>query len=200
MYRPHPFAIDDPSEILRFITANAFGQLLSIDSGRIVSSYLPWHYDSQARTLRGHLAHNNPQLESIAGSEVLVTLEGPHGYISPRWYTKGGVPTWNYQAVHLTGRATTFTEPTRLAELVATLSAHYEAQFPEPWQPSYPPSMLKAIVGVEIDVTDIQAKYKLSQNRTRDEVEQVCAQLEAKGEHALAAAMRRALEQHSEAD
>ena len=60
--------------------------------------------------------------------------------------------------------ASTFDEPERLAELVAALSEHYEAQFSEPWQPNYPPSMLSAIVGVEIDVVDMQAKYKLSQN------------------------------------
>ena len=194
MYRPKPFAVDDHDEILRFIAANAFGQLLSIDSDRIVSSYLPWHYDSQAGKLFGHLAHSNPQLETLNGSKVLVTLEGPHGYISPSWYATGGVPTWNYQAVHLTGKASTFNDPDRLAALVATLSAHYEAKFPEPWQPSYPASMLKAIVGIEIEVTDIQGKYKLSQNRRPDEVAYVCEQLEAKGEQALAAAMRRALE------
>lgn len=189
-----PFTVNDRSEILRFINANAFGQLLSINEGRIASSSLPWHYDSEAGKLLGHLARNNPQLETLAGSDVLVTLEGPHGYISPSWYTHGGVPTWNYQAVHLTGKASTFDEPERLAELVAALSEHYEAQFPEPWQPNYPPSMLRAIVGVEIDVIDMQAKYKLSQNRKPDEVETLCKRLEAKGEHALAAAMRQALE------
>lgn len=198
MYTPAPFAINDRDEILRFIDANAFGQLLSIDNGQIASSYLPWHYDPETKTLLGHLARNNPQLESLAGSDVLVTLEGPHGYISPGWTGNRGVPTWNYQAVHLSGKASTFEDPARLADLVAMLSEHYEALRPEPWQPNYPPSMLRAIVGVEIAVAGIQAKYKLSQNRQTDEVESQCRELEARGEHALAAAMRRALNANTE--
>ena len=190
MYTPAHFAIDDKKEISAFIREHGFGQLLTATAGRICSSYTPFHYDAEAGKLLCHLARINPQLEACDGQEVLVTLEGPHGYISPNWYHKPGVPTWNYQAVHLYGVAKRFDDAPRLAALVSTLSDHYEAQQANPWQPTYPKAMLNAIGGIEITLTEVQAKYKLSQNRSESDVESVCSELESRGEHALAAAMR----------
>ena len=191
MYRPRQFDIRESEEIDAFIRAHSFGQLLTTVDGKIAGSYLPWLYDAERGVLTGHLARVNPQLDDLEGAEVLVTLEGPHGYISPTWYAKPGVPTWNYQAVHVYGLATCFDEAARLNHTVEALSHEYEQNQETPWQPNYPGAMLNAIVGVEIKITELQAKYKLSQNRTSDEVENVCQQLEAGGEHALALAMRR---------
>ena len=99
-------------------------------------------------------------------------------------------PTWNYQAVHIYGQSKCFSEPEALRELVESLTDQYESQFATPWQPEYRPAMLGAIVGIELSISDIQCKYKLSQNRSQQDQQQVIAQLEANGSHQLAEAMR----------
>lgn len=194
MYRPTHFDVTESEAITRFIRANAFGQILSSVDGRLTGSYLPLLYDAEARTLTGHLARANPHAAACDGADVLVALEGAHGYVSPSWYEKsGGVPTWNYQAVHIAGAASCFSDPARLAQLVNDLSAVYERHETAPWVPDYPQGMLSAIVGIEIAIDSIEAKFKLSQNRSAKDVELVCAALEARGEHALVAAMREAI-------
>ena len=152
---------------------------------------MPFLPGEDRTTLLGHLARTNPQHQEITDQEVLVTLQGPHDYISPSWYTTPGVPTWNYQAVHVYGRCRVFSEQERLRELVASLTARYESSYEKPWQPDYRGSMLNAIVGVEITINDIQCKYKLSQNRSSAEKLRIAAELDKAGQQELAAALRR---------
>ena len=135
----------------------------------------------------------NEQLTSLNGQEVLITLQGPHDYISPSWYAKPGVPTWNYQAVHIYGKCRTFDDPEQLKNIVETLTHTYESENSEPWKPNYKPAMLQAIIGIEIDSAEIQCQYKLSQNRGAEDQERVIAALKAKGKHSLATAMENAL-------
>jgi transcriptional regulator len=190
MYIPKHFEVTDNNEVFAFVEANGFGQLVSNSGGRLFATHIPFALSEDKTKLVGHLAKQNPQIEDIEGQEVLVTLQGPHDYISPSWYASPGVPTWNYQAVHIYGRCKCFSEPEVLRELVESLTGMYESQFAAPWQPQYRPSMLGAIVGIEISVSDIQCKYKLSQNRSQQDQQQVIAQLEANGSHQLAEAMR----------
>lgn len=192
MYTPTSFQVEDEHIIDDFLRANAFGQLLSTHNGRISGSYLPFLYDSEAKTLLGHLARVNPQATNGDSKDVLVTFEGAHGYISPSWYTKPGVPTWDYQAVHVYGTVSYFSEPARLAEVVDALSNEYERHEKNPWIPDYPVSMLDAIVGVEIQINEIQAKFKLSQNRSQKDIESVCEALDERGGLALSRAIREA--------
>jgi transcriptional regulator len=124
---------------------------------------------------------------------VLVTFLGPHDYISPSWYQNPGVPTWNYQAVHIYGRCHVFDDAGTLAGIVDALSRRYESAFEKPWQPQYRDAMLKAIVGVEIGIDEIECKYKLSQNRPAADQPGVVDNLERLGSHALAQAMRKTL-------
>ena len=186
MYLPKHFTIEDQQEIFSFIRANAFGQLISTLQGRLISSHIPLLLNQENNQLVAHLARPNPQLKEIDGQEVLVTLQGLHDYISPNWYENPGVPTWNYQAVHVYGICHVVDDDKRLRDIIESLSAVYEASQPEPWQPEYPDSMLRGIVGIEIAITELQAKYKLSQNRPREDQQGVIRLLRDRGNYQLA--------------
>tara|TARA_R110002072_G_scaffold34359_1_gene102871 strand:+ start:1139 stop:1723 length:585 start_codon:yes stop_codon:yes gene_type:complete len=191
MYIPKHFEIVDEEEAFVFIEANAFGQLISTVSGRLFSSHIPFLLSHDNTRIIGHLAKQNPQHAELDGQEVLITLQGPHDYISPAWYADSGVPTWNYQAVHIYGKCQVFEDADRLKEVVDALTHKYEASFQAPWQPDYKASMLSAIIGVEISINEIQCKYKLSQNRTSQDRRQVMEQLLVLGSKKLVAAMER---------
>jgi transcriptional regulator len=189
MYIPKHFEVTDEEKIFSFIEANAFGQLVSSVARRLFSTHMPFLLSPDRKKLLGHVAKQNPQHSEISGQEVLVTLQGPHDYISPTWYSSPGVPTWNYQAVHVYGQCSVFDDPNRLKEIVDGLTRKYEAAFSERWQPEYKPSMLGAITGIEISISEIQCKYKLSQNRSTQDQKQVINSLEKLGASALAEAM-----------
>lgn len=191
MYIPKDFLQSDEHEIADFINANAFGELISIVNNQLFSSPMPFLLSGDGKSLLGHLALANPQCKSIDDQDVLVTLSGPHDYISPNWYTSRGVPTWNYQAVHINGTCRVFREPERLKGVVDALTEKYEASFEQPWRPDYNEGMLNAIVGVEISLSTVQCKYKLSQNRSTEDQSQVVEQLKAVGSEKLANEMIR---------
>ncbi len=191
MFIPKTFKISDEEEKHSFIQANAFGQLISNKDGRLICSHIPFLVSSDKTKIIGHLAKINPQADDIANEEVLITLQGAHDYISPAWYKGPGVPTWNYQAVHIYGKCQTFNEPEALKDVVDSLTAKYESGFDEPWQPNYKAAMLGAIVGFEVTISDIQAQYKLSQNKSDQDRTQVIEALESLGSTDLAKAMRR---------
>jgi len=190
MYIRKPFEITDRTEIDAFIEANAFGQLISLSEGRLLSTHLPFLLSEDKTTLLGHLALQNPQASDIQNQEVLVTLQGAHNYISPTWYLTPGVPTWNYQAVHIYGRCTLFDDTEVLRDLVDALTSRYESELPTQWNPEYSSGMLKAIVGIEIAMNEVQCQYKLNQNRSTQDQQHVINQLESNGSHQLAKAMR----------
>jgi transcriptional regulator len=191
MYIPKHFAINDSAEIDRFITENGFGELISSVNGALFATHLPLLYSPAKRLLRGHIARANPQWQELAGQRVLVILSGAHGYISPSWYSDPGVPTWNYQAVHLTGIATFTDDPSSLHEIVTGLTAQYEARLPAPWTPDYDAAKLRGIMGIEIAIENIECKYKLSQNRSAIEQARATEELRRAGNRALADAMGR---------
>ena len=191
MYIPKHFEITEEDETHAFIAANAFGQLISNANGQLLSTHLPFLISDDRTKLLCHLAKQNPQLKDIEAKEVLITFQGAHDYISPSWYAGPGVPTWNYQAAHVYGACRTFDDPEALMQLVDTLTEKYESDLAVPWQAKYSPSMLGAIVGVEIEIRDIQCKYKLSQNRSIIDRTQVIDQLKNKGSNLLAEAMQR---------
>ena len=141
--------------------------------------------------MRGHLALQNPQYAELEGQEVLISIEGPHDYISPSWYNSPGVPTWNYQAVHIYGHCTVSKSSEDIEEIVNALTAKFEAAFETPWEPEYKSTMLNAIVGIEVSIDEIQCKYKLSQNRSAEDKAQVIRQLRVVGSDKLAEAMAR---------
>ncbi|ETN92979.1 Protease synthase and sporulation protein PAI 2 [Gammaproteobacteria bacterium MOLA455] len=190
MYIPRHFHITDREEIFSFIEHNAFGQIISTVQGRLFSSHIPFLVSDDKQKLFGHFARQNPQSKDIDRQEVMVTLEGPHGYISPSWYLNPGVPTWNYQAVHIYGICKILPELTAVKTIVNRLSNKYEEAFETYWEPDYNAGMLKHIVGFEIDITDIQCQYKLSQNRSEQDRENVISHLQDTGSTGLADAIR----------
>ena len=193
MYIPEKFKIDDADEIFAFVEAHAFGQLVSQHDARPLVSHLPFLLGEDRKTLQCHVARPNPHWQQIEGQQVLATFSGPHDYISPSWYLGAGVPTWNYQAVHVYGRCRVFDGAAELGALVEALAGVYEARFDTPWQPKYPDSMLKAIVGIELAIDEFQCKYKLSQNRPVADHQPVIDRLDELGSDALVAAMRKTL-------
>ncbi|HET8726247.1 MAG TPA: FMN-binding negative transcriptional regulator, partial [Alphaproteobacteria bacterium] len=135
MYTPPQFAEQDQARIAAFIRANDFGLLVSRSPAGLAASHLPFLFDEPGGRLFAHVARANDQWRDIgAAGPVLVVFSGPHGYVSPRWYeTQPAVPTWNYEAVHVTGRARAVHEPAALREIVDGLSRVYEAGVPRPW-------------------------------------------------------------------
>jgi transcriptional regulator len=157
--------------------------------------FLPERGADGAIRLLGHVARGNEQWKALEGAEHLVAIfQGPHAYVSPTWYASHpSVPTWNYSVVHAHGSARLMDEA-GLHDLLMRLSAIYEAGNPKPWRMSelpaaYVDSMLKMIVGFEIEVERLEGKFKLSQNRPA-EVPRVIAALEAGKEHEIASLMR----------
>lgn len=191
MYIPKHFEVEDRNEVFAFVEANSFGQLISHVNGRHFSTHMPFLLSEGRDKLIGHIAAQNPQHLELEGQEVLVTLQGEHAYVSPSWYSAPGVPTWNYQALHIYGQASVFTSSEKLQAVVDALTKKYESVLPQPWQPAYNPSMLSAIIGIEITIDDIECKYKLSQNRSEQDRSQVISQLKSQGRTELAKAMER---------
>ena len=197
LYVPAHFRIEDRPMLVEFMRQNAFAAVVSASDAGLHASHLPLlvDVDGDAIRLRGHFARANPHWQSIEqAKEMLAIFTGPHAYVSPTWYvTQPSVPTWNYTAVHATGKAR-LTDEAELHEIVSELAATYEAGNAPPWRLSEQPaayvsSMLGAIVGFEMEIERLEGKFKLSQNRPV-EIPRVADRLEASGEKALARLMR----------
>jgi transcriptional regulator len=202
MYVPDAFAVTDPAEIDAMLAEGRLAALVSHGPEGLFASHLPLLHEPADRRLIGHLARANPHpARAPDGTEVLVIFQGPEAYVSPNWYPSKAidgrqVPTWNYEAVHVRGRLRWFSDRDRLFDLLNRLTDRFESASPDPWQVSDAPAdyverMLAGIVGVEIDITSVTAKRKLSQNKAPADREGVIDGLEAAGETAVTAAMRR---------
>jgi transcriptional regulator len=202
LYIPKHFNVEDADALFAFIGRNAFATLVSTGPQGLHVSHVPLLPERDGAgvvRLLGHVARGNAQWQALeSATEVLAIFHGPHAYVSPSWYqTQPSVPTWNYAVVHAHGRARLMDEAA-LHDLVIRLSDTYEAGRAKPWRAvdlpgDYTSNMLKAIVGFEIEVTKLEGKFKLSQNRPV-EVARVIAALEAEGGGGTAALMRAAAE------
>jgi transcriptional regulator len=189
MYVPTHFQTEDPGTLEAFIRANNFGVLVSVHEGIPIASHLPFLYDRNAGgsgMLIGHMARGNPQWRSLAnGQTVLGIFQGPHAYISPTWYASPGVPTWNYAVAHVYGKAKLVEEDGALWRILERLVGFHESGNLNPWKPELSSEMrvrmLGAIMGFEIEITEIQGKFKLNQNRSREDQRGVVAQLAQAG-------------------
>ena len=200
MYVPDYFKESDPERLAVLINGNSFGMLVTAPEGVPFVTHLPFLFErsghSQGRLL-GHMARANPQWQHFSsGSEVVAIFQGPHAYISPSWYASPGVPTWNYAVAHLRGIARLIENESALATLVERLTQVHESHMSSPWQPDFSSErhakMLNVIVGFEIEITDIQGKFKLSQNRSLEDRQRVIKELNQSGnqtETAVAALM-----------
>jgi len=207
MYVPAAFAEVDPGEIERLVIEYPMAQLVTMTEDGLVATPLPLLYEPSSDglgSLVGHVARANRQWSKASSVvEALAIFTGPNAYISPNWYPSKAehgkvVPTWNYETVHVRGSFVAHDDPVWTQALVTRLTQFHESQFDAPWAvsdapPDYIDSMVKAIVGIEVQITSIQAKRKLSQNRPPADVVGTIAGLQEVGGSSgvVADAMRR---------
>ncbi len=189
MYAAKYFQVIDEDEIFSFIQKHAFGQLISSHESKIIATHIPFLIEPEKRLLVAHLSKANPQWQSIENQEALVTFQGPHGYISPSWYSSQGVPTWNYQAVHVYANVSVFHDAEQLKTVVDQLTYKYEEKLESPWNPDYSANKLRGIVGLSLSISKIECTYKLNQNKTKPEQRNVAEKLKTYGNIDLAEAM-----------
>ncbi len=185
MYLPDHFKESDPERLAALIRNYPFGMLVTVHEGLPFVSHIPFLYerrDNSVSLLVGHVAKANPQWQDLAQNQTaLVVFQGPHAYVSPSWYGSPGVPTWNYAVVHVYGKARLVEDEEAIERLVERLTAVYESEQSNPWKPDLSGArrtkLLEMIVGFEIEVQEIQGKYKLSQNRPSEDQRSVINQL-----------------------
>lgn len=184
MYIPEFNRQEDRSVALALMRANPFAILVSTVEGIPFATHLPLLVDEAGDQLvvRGHMAKANPHWQSIQpGQESLVIFHGPHAYISPSLYEiRESVPTWNYAAVHVYGEPTLFSDEDGLKEILHQMIHTFESSYMAQWSElsdQYQSRMMKHIVGFEIKVERLEAKFKLSQNRTKGEQSRVMQSL-----------------------
>ena len=206
MYIPSHFAETEEVQLHRIIRAYPLGILITCMPDGLDANHIPFELDSSSGphgTLHGHVARANPVWQQVSsGSEVLVVFRGADGYISPNWYpskheSHRQVPTWNYEVVHAHGTLTIHDDEKYVRGVVARLTRTQESREPQPWKmkdsaPGYIDSMLKMIVGIEVQITRIAGKIKLSQNRELRDRSTAAEELRKRAHVALADAMERA--------
>ncbi len=193
MYVPKHFAADDA--VVRDLLVNhGAGNLITSTADGLLATLLPFIYDESGGeygVLLGHVARNNEQWKTPVLGEALAIVAGPDAYISPSAYaTKREhgrvVPTWNYVTAHVYGKLVIHDDPVWLEALVRRLTEKHEASFAEPWSVDDAPAnfvagQLRAIVGVELVISRIEAKAKLSQNRSEADIDGVIESLDSRG-------------------
>ncbi|HWS73499.1 MAG TPA: FMN-binding negative transcriptional regulator [Quisquiliibacterium sp.] len=203
MYVPDHFAEARPEELHRLIEAHPLGVLVTHGDAGLDANHLPFELDTAAGglgTLRAHVARANPVWAEVRdGDEVLVVFRGADAYVSPNWYpskheTHRLVPTWNYRVVHAHGRIAVRDDERFVRGLVARLTRAHEAAQPRPWKIGDAPAdhvdaLLKAVVGLEIGITRLVGKFKLSQNREARDLTGAGEALRAAGHLELGQAM-----------
>lgn len=192
MYIPKHYLVEDREKILPFMRANSFATLITSEGNVPVATHLPFVIEEKGETIRlmSHLALANAQWKSFeSGCEALVIFQGPHAYISPEHYDhKQNVPTWNYAVVHAYGVPTILKGEGHERAIVAAIHS-FQATYKEQYDklPSdYKRKMINGTVAFEINVTRLEAKHKLSQNRSVPEQTRVAESL-VKSENQAAA-------------
>lgn len=184
MYIPSFNNFSDGQEIIAFMQRYSFATIVTIIDDIPVATHLPFlvKEENGKVILRSHFAKANPQSKQLLDKTSLVIFTEPHAYISPSNYEKeNNVPTWNYIAVHAYGKAVILDDIAQKAELLKHTIETFEASYFQQWQnlpEDYKSKMMNGIVAFEIEVTDLQAKKKLSQNRTETEQQNIIQSLE----------------------
>ena len=201
MYVPEHFAEHDPGELRRLIEEYPLGILVALGAEGLSANHLPFELHPEVGergALRSHVARANAVWQDFAADqEALVIFQGPRAYISPNWYpTKAEehrvVPTFNYAVVHAYGRLTVHDDEKWLRALLGRLTRRMETPQPTPWKMGDAPQdylreMVRGVVGIEIAVTRLVGKWKVSQNRLPIDREGAVAGLRATGEQEAAA-------------
>ncbi len=210
MYTPPHFAQAQPEELHRIMRTHPLGVLVTAGAsalpGGLDADHIPFELNPAAGplgTLSAHVARANPLWQRCpTGTEVLVIFRGAEAYVSPNWYPSKHeahrqVPTWNYEVVHAHGRLTVLDDERFVRGLLARLTRHHEAAEPRPWKmgdskPEFIDEMLSKVVGIEVEITALAGKSKLSQNKEARDRLNAADTLAARGRDDIAQAMRKA--------
>jgi transcriptional regulator len=201
MYQPVHFVESDLPTLHALIRAHPLGLLISADADDLQANPIPFLIDPNAGplgTLRAHVARANPQWQHLQnGAKALVVFQGSDAYVTPSWYeTKKEhgkvVPTWNYVSVQVRGTVKIMDDPAWLHSQLTALTAQHEADRPEAWSIDDAPANFiemqkRAIIGIEMEITEIVGKWKVSQNRGLPDRAGVAAGLSQDGNNAMAA-------------
>ena len=210
MYIPAHFAVDDAA-VRDLLAQHGAADLITLTDDGLLATMLPFAYEPSAGergVLYGHVARNNDQWRKPAHGESLAIVRGPDAYVSPSWYAAkaehgGVVPTWNYVTAHVYGQLVVHDDPAWVEGVVRRLTAKHEtARLASPgqvmpWSPDDAPrpfieGQLRAIVGLELQITRIEAKAKLSQNRPVGDIAGIVGGLSARGDDPMAIAVEHA--------
>jgi transcriptional regulator len=203
MYVPPHFNESRIEALHALIAQHPMGILFTHGKSGLDANHLPFELNASGGklgVLRAHVARNNPLWQDIAnGDEALAVFCAGDAYVSPQWYPSKHefhkqVPTWNYMVAHAHGRVTIHDDERYVRGVVARLTRTHEASQPVPWKMADAPKdfidmMLKAIVGIEIEITSLVGKFKLSQNKETRDIRGAAEALKAQGEHVIGDAM-----------
>ena len=192
MYIPKLYREEDREKILEFLKQNNFPAFVTHDGEKPTATHLPVEVlenENGSLTILGHMSRANPQWKSFGEQEVLLIFQGAHTYISPRWYDHVNVPTWNYLMVHVYGKVR-LVEGEQLYSLLSRLVKNHEeptAYDLESLPQDFVQKEMNGVVGFAVDVTRVDAGYKLSQNRNDGDHENIIRELEGRGDENSAA-------------
>jgi len=199
MYIPKLYCEEDRRKILEFLRQNEFATLVTYDGERPTAGHLLMEVveDGEKLFVNGHMSRVNPLWKTFEKTpEVLVIFQGPHTYISPTWYNHVNVPTWNYQAVHIYGKPRIVSDQEEIYELLSRLVSRNESDSSyrlETLSQDFVMKEIKGIVAFQVEVTRIEANYKLSQNRNNEDYHNIVTHLNEREDemsHQVAEAMR----------
>jgi transcriptional regulator len=195
MYIPKLYREEDREKILEFLRQNNFPALVTYDGEKPIATHLPVEVDETedrgpgtegaGLKIYGHMSRANPQWKSFGEQEVLLIFQGAHTYISPRWYDHVNVPTWNYMMVHVYGKVR-LVEGAELYSLLSRLVKNHETGTSynlESLPQDFVQKEMNGVVGFVVDVTRVDAGYKLSQNRNDADHENIVRELEERGDN-----------------
>jgi transcriptional regulator len=202
MYVPDHFAPDDAA-VAELLTNQGAADLITVTPDGMVGTYMPFTYrpeNGANGTLVGHMSRANSHWKLPVHGEALVIVHGPDAYVTPTWYaakeeTHQVVPTWNYMTAHIYGRLVIRDDTAWVEEQIRELTDRHEAHFEKQWTvdealEQFIARQLRAVVGVELEITRIEGKFKLSQNRPKTDLPGIIEGLAGRGDVAVAEAVR----------
>ena len=204
MYLPEQFEENRTEVLIDFIQNHALGCLIVHANGELEANHLPFEYDADQHVLLAHIAKKNPLYQLLQQpQQALVVFTINDAYVSPNWYEgkfehHRTVPTWNYVVIHVKGEVSLIEDEKALRGILAKLTRHHEAQQEKPWKMGDAPSdyiqdQLQQIVGVQIEIQNLIGKFKLSQNRSEQDIRNVASAYQQNGQSQLSELMLKAL-------
>lgn len=192
MYTPKHFEQQDTETIQKFIEYNGFATIVAVNGlGETVVNHIPMVFENKsAQYLVGHMSRRNPQwLVFLKNPKATIIFHGPHTYITPKWYRSGrDVPTWNYTAVHMTGSIQLLESYDEQIEILQKITHHFESFEETSWSFEMPDDLLdpsnltNAIISFRFKIENVEAKFKLSQNRSLDDQQGIVDGLKSRGD------------------